>query len=85
MTSTLRQGGRIELLLTKLRCERHVQRTLLWELIDELDETAPPPKTAAEAARGLLVLLEAGISGDDFSSELDRIVNLARVEPASNE
>jgi hypothetical protein len=80
VTSTLSQSRRIELLLTGLRYERHVRRALLWELVDELDEALPHLKSAAAAARGLLILLEAEISGDDFASELDRIAALAGVD-----
>jgi hypothetical protein len=80
VTSTLSKPRRIELLLTELRYERHVRRALLWELVDELDEALPHVKSAAAAARGLLILVEAEISGDDFASELDRIAALAGVE-----
>jgi hypothetical protein len=80
VTRTLSQSRRIELLLNELRYERHVRRALLWELVDELDEALPHVKSAATAARGLLILVEAEIGGDDFASELDRIAVLAGVE-----
>ena len=79
MTSTLSHPRRVELLLTELRHERHVRRALLWELVDELDDAVPKVKAAAAAARGLLVLVEAEISAEDFTLELDRIATLAGI------
>lgn len=70
------QVGRIERILNELRSEGHVRRDLLWELIDEIDDATPQPTAAAGAARGLLVLVEAELRGDDFACELDRIANL---------
>jgi hypothetical protein len=80
VTSTLSHPRRIELLLTELRYERHVRRALLWELVDELDDSVPKLKVAGAAARGLLVLSEAAISAEDFVFELDRIAALVGLE-----
>jgi hypothetical protein len=71
------QARRIERLLEDLRGARVVRRDLLWQLIDELDDARPHSRAAAAAARGLLVLVEAGRSDDeDIGFELDRIARL---------
>lgn len=85
VTSTLSQLRRVEILLTELRYERHVRRALLRELVDELDAATSRLKSAAGAARRLLALLDAEISWEDFTCQIDHIASLAGFETHPHE
>jgi hypothetical protein len=80
MTHSFSPSRRVELLLNTLLDERHARRSLLGELIDELDASN---KEAATAARSLQQSLQdASIEFDAYRKRIVSISDLTRHSPS---